>query len=98
VDRDEDGTAVLREDRVMGFKVRETQCETCIYRKDSPLDLRKLEDQVRDKYVGFKGHRICHHSKDLCCRGFWNRHKDEFQMGQIAQRLNMVEFTNEGQK
>lgn len=79
----------------MGFKVRETQCETCIYRKDSPLDLRKLEDQIRDKYVGFKGHRICHHSKALCCRGFWNLHKNEFQMGQIAQRLHMVEFTNE---
>jgi hypothetical protein len=82
----------------MGFKVRETQCETCIYRKDSPLNLKSLEDQIRDKYVGFKGHRICHHSKDSCCRGFWNRHKDEFQMGQIAQRLRMVEFTDEDDK
>jgi len=78
----------------MGFKVRRTQCNTCIYRKDSPLDLKKLEDQVRDKYVGFKGHRICHHSKGICCRGFWVRHRDEFAAGQIAQRLNLVEFTN----
>lgn len=56
------------------------------------LNIKHLEDQVRDKYMGFKGHRICHHSKDVCCRGFWNRHKDEFPLGQIAQRLGMAEF------
>ena len=77
-----------------GFKVQKKQCATCIYRKDCALDIKRLEDQVRDKYVGFKGHRICHHSKDVCCRGFWNRHKDEFPAGQIAQRLNAVEFVD----
>ena len=77
------------------MKVQQKMCSTCIYRPDSPLDLKKLEDAVRDKYIGFKGHRICHHSKSVCCRGFWNAHKDEFQMGQIAQRLNLVEFVNE---
>lgn len=77
-----------------GFKVQSKPCATCIYRKDCSLDLKKLEDDVRDKYMGFKGHRTCHHSKDACCRGFWNRHKDEFAAGQIAQRLNMVEFVN----
>lgn len=74
------------------FTVQKKACETCIYRKDSPLDIKKLENDVRDKYMGFKGHRICHHSKDVCCRGFWNRHKNEFPMGQIAQRLGMVKF------
>jgi hypothetical protein len=44
--------------------------------------------------MGFKGWRVCHHSKDVCCRGFWNRHKDEFQAGQLAQRLGWVEFVS----
>jgi len=78
----------------MTFKVQEKMCKTCIYRPDSPLDLEKLEDQVRDNYGGFKGHRICHHASEACCAGFWAKHKDEFQMGQIAQRLNMVELVN----
>lgn len=78
----------------MTFKVQEKMCQTCIYRPDSPLDLEKLEDQVRDQHMGFKGHRICHHTSDVCCAGFWARHKDEFQLGQVAQRLNMVEFVN----
>lgn len=77
------------------FKVQRRLCATCIYRPDSPLDLKKLEDQIRDPYGGFKGFRICHHSETACCRGFWQAHKDEFAAGQIAQRLNVVEFVDE---
>lgn len=76
------------------FKVQQKACATCIYRKDSQLDLARLEQQVADGHGGFVGHRICHHSKDVCCRGFWNRHKDKFPLGQIAQRLNCVEFVD----
>ena len=79
----------------MSLRVQSKSCATCIYRKDSTLNLKSLEDAVRDKYVGFKGHRICHHSKDAVCRGFWNRHKDEFTLGQIAQRLGLVEFVHD---
>ena len=79
------------------LKVQSKQCETCIYRKDSSLDIKQLESQVADPNMEgyFKGHRICHHSKDVCCRGFWNRHKDQFTLGQIAQRLDLVEFVTE---
>lgn len=76
------------------FKVQLRSCSTCIYRKDSPLDLKDLESQVRDKYGFFDGHRVCHHSKDVCCRGFWNKHRDSFQAGQLAQRLNAVDFVD----
>ncbi len=74
------------------FKVQKKACASCIYRKDSGFDIKELEAQVADNYGGFKGHRICHHSNDVCCRGFWNRHKNKFTMGQIAQRLKMVAF------
>ena len=77
------------------FKVMAALCATCIYRGDLNWDLERLEDEVRDKYIGFKGYRECHHAKrgsGVCCRGFWNAHKDEFASGQIAQRLNLVEF------
>ena len=77
------------------MRVQKTQCSTCIYRPDSPLDLAKLEADVADGYGGFKGHRVCHHSDDACCAGFWARHKNEFQLGQIAQRLGMVEFVQD---
>jgi len=76
------------------LKVQDRQCETCIYRKTSTLDIKSLEAQIADPYMEgfFKGSRICHHSKDAVCRGFWNRHKDHFTAGQLAQRLHFVEF------
>jgi hypothetical protein len=76
----------------MTFKVQKKMCATCIYRPDSPLDLKELEDAIRDPHGGFTGHRICHHSDEACCRGFWEAHKNEFAVGQVAQRLKLVEF------
>ena len=77
------------------FRVQKKPCSTCIYRKDSPLNIKALEAKVKDGYGGFKGHRVCHHSKDACCAGFWKRHKDKFPMGQIAQRLNLVQLVQD---
>lgn len=81
----------------MTFRVQERQCDTCIYRKDSTLNLAQLEAQIADPRMAghFRGYRVCHHSKTLCCRGFWNRHKDHFDMGQLAQRLKFVKFVSE---
>jgi len=80
----------------LGFKVQRRMCATCIYRPDSALDLKKLERDVADKHMAgyFRGHRICHHSKDVCCRGFWDKHKDDFTAGQVAQRLKLVRFVD----
>ena len=80
----------------MSFRVMARQCGTCIYRPDSPLDLEKLEAEVRDERGFLTGWRICHSSgrRDACCRGFWNRHKDGFAVGQIAQRLGAVEYAD----
>lgn len=78
----------------MSFLVQSEMCPTCIYRKDSPLDLKKLEQQVADPAMKgfFEGFRICHEGKEKsCCRGFWNKHKNNFTAGQIAQRLDCVE-------
>jgi hypothetical protein len=81
----------------MTFKVQQRMCKTCIYREGLGWRIEALEDQVRDKHIGFKAYRACHHAKDrsgICCRGFWERHKDEFAAGQIAQRLGLVKFVN----
>ncbi len=76
------------------FLVQKKLCATCIYRPDSPLDIKQLETAVADRYGGFNGYRVCHHSTDVCCRGFWQAHKDQFAMGQIAQRLGWVRFVD----
>lgn len=79
------------------LRVQRRQCETCIFRSDSPLDLDKLLAQIADPRVPghYKGHRICHHSEDAVCAGFWARHKNDFDLGQVAQRLDMVQLVDD---
>lgn len=79
------------------FQVQKQQCQTCIYRKDSPLDIAALEAQIADpKMAGyFTGYRECHHAprgRGVCCAGFWARHGNDFTAGQLAQRLKYVEM------
>lgn len=77
------------------LRVQQQRCSTCIFKESSPLNLEHLLDEIRDNYGGFEGHRICHHSNDAVCAGFWEAHKNDFQLGQVAQRLNCVELVND---
>jgi hypothetical protein len=81
----------------MSFKVQKKACKSCIYRRDSGLDLAQLEAQIADPGMDgfFIGYRECHHAErgsGVCCAGFWTYHRDDFTAGQMAQRLGYVEF------
>ena len=76
------------------LQVQAKQCETCIFKKGFHWHLKRLLDDIRDPHMAgyFRGHRICHHSKNAVCAGFWKRYKDHFDLGQVAQRLGLVEY------
>lgn len=78
----------------MAFIVQKRQCSTCIFRPENAEMLPRLLKQIEDpKLAGhFKSFRVCHHSEIACCAGFWARHSNHFDVGQLAQRLGMVEF------
>jgi hypothetical protein len=81
------------------FKVQDRQCATCIYQTFDPEHLANLEAAIADPRMDghFRGYRECHHAQrgsGVCCRGFWNRHRDHFDAGQLAQRLQLVEFVH----
>jgi hypothetical protein len=59
--------------------------------------LAELLDEIRDPAMDghFRGHRICHHSRNAVCAGFWARYRDHFDLGQLAQRLNLVTLVND---
>ena len=86
------------------LQVRRTACSTCIYRTDSPADLATLEEACIDPMMPgfFERYRQCHHhdhrtkAGQRVCRGFWARHANRFQAGQVAQRLGVVEYTDAG--
>lgn len=81
----------------MTFRVQQRMCSTCIYRPNSSLDIAKLEADIADPNMRgfFQGYRECHHAErgsGVCCRGFWEAHKDDFTAGQLAQRLGHLRF------
>ena len=76
------------------MKTRQSQCSTCIYREDSPLDLAALESEIRDKRMPehFSGWRACHtdRSNETICEGFRARHGENCTPIQIASRLGLI--------
>ena len=79
------------------FEVQRTMCQTCIYRTSSPLDLARLEAEIADLHMEgfFTTFRECHHAppgSGICCAGFYAKHREHFTLGQIAQRLDWVEY------
>lgn len=78
------------------FQVQRRQCETCIFRPGYHWDLDALLDEIRDPRMAgfFSGYRVCHHSDTAVCAGFWARHRDDFQAGQLAQRFGIVELVD----
>jgi hypothetical protein len=78
----------------MSFEVQSKQCATCIYGPQSASfnTVKELEAEIVDRRGFFTSFRMCHHSGTACCRVFWDRHKDDFQAGQIAQRFDLVVF------
>jgi hypothetical protein len=82
--------------RAMTLQVQRRQCETCIFRKDSP-NLAELLAAIADPRMPgfFAGHRVCHHSDDAVCAGFWARHRNHFTLGQLIQRLGLVELVDQ---
>jgi hypothetical protein len=55
-----------------------------------------LLDEIRDPRMAghFAGYRVCHHSRRAVCAGFWARHRDAFDLGQIAQRFDLMQFVH----
>ena len=82
------------------FEVEVKPCSTCIYGSHSASSetVEELEAEIVDPYGYFKSFRMCHHSKSACCRVFWDRHKDDFQAGQIAQQLDLVVWVEHDDK
>ena len=79
------------------LRVQRQPCQSCIYLRRHADMLPRIEAAIADPHMEgyFTGHRICHHSTNAVCAGFWAQHKDAFTLGQLAQRLNRIEFVQE---
>lgn len=86
------------------MKVQKKQCNQCLLSKNHVVSGKKRVREIlkhcaqRDTY--FQCHKGTISGVDVCCRGYWDSFKDNFNLGRIVQRLGgpeFVEVTEEGE-
>lgn len=75
------------------MKIQKTKCNQCLFTKNRITPTKRAEEVIRDCLKRDK-YFICHKAQfkdsDVCCRGFWDNYKNNFNSGRIAQRLNVI--------
>lgn len=79
------------------LRVQDQPCATCIYGPASGADLARLDAAIADpdrtgRYTRYQPCVLAPRREPVCCRGFWDRHKDDFDGGELAQHLGIVRF------
>lgn len=74
--------------------VQKEKCNQCLFSDNRIVSMKRMKDiiQTCHKQDTFF---VCHKStvkgdNGVCCKGFWDKFKHNFNLGRIAQRLNVV--------
>lgn len=90
-------TDVYRDGKI---HVRTTMCDTCIFRPGNLMQLTSgRRDQMVSDCVEQQGTIPCHENLshggrpkgEAVCAGFYREHKDDIDLLQLAERLDMIE-------
>lgn len=82
------------------MKVQSKPCNQCLFTKNRIVSKERATSIVKDslkKDTFF----VCHKSSiegdghgEVCCKTYWDRYKNQFNLGRIAQRLDVVKFVD----
>lgn len=81
------------------MKVQKKKCNQCLFSKNFVVKNEERRTQIIKECLRKDTFFVCHKSSlasedghgDVCCRGYWDNFKHEFNLGRIAQRLNVAE-------
>lgn len=78
------------------FQVQAEKCNQCLFSKDKIVGDKRRSNLIK-KTLQNDTYFVCHKGSinkqhSLCCRGFWDAFKDQFNLGRIAQRLGGPKF------
>ena len=71
------------------FRVKTQQCNQCLFSDNKIVNDARKEEVLRTT-LKKDSFFVCHKTDDVCCKGYWDSHKNDFTVGQIAQRLNLI--------
>lgn len=76
------------------IKIQKTKCDQCLFTKNRIVTLERAKEAVKD-ILDNDSYFCCHKSmdnNDVCCRGFWDAHKNDFSLGRLLQHLHIIIF------
>lgn len=77
------------------MNIQKAKCDQCLFTKNMVVKNNTRRTEIIKSALNNDTYFICHKSSiasngDVCCRGFWDKFKNDFNLGRIAQRLNFV--------
>lgn len=81
------------------MKIQKAKCNQCLFTKNRIVTPKRAMEIIKDS-LRDDTYFACHKTKlkgiknDVCCRGFWDTNKNNFNLGRIMQRLGKIEEVN----
>jgi hypothetical protein len=79
------------------FQVVSSRCNECLFSDNKIVDDDRKQDLIEQTLANnsyFTCHKAMLAGLDLCCRGFFDVHKDNSLVTRLAIRLDLVEFVD----
>jgi hypothetical protein len=79
------------------LKIQRKQCNQCLFsgrRIVSPARKREVVEECLKYETFFTCHKGSIAGVNACCKGYWDRYHESFQLGQLAARLGWIEWVD----
>lgn len=78
------------------MRVQKTKCNQCLFTKNRVVSEEVAAKIIKtalkkDTYFNCHKTQVKGLKSNVCCKGFWDAHKNNFNLGRVAQRLGIVE-------
>lgn len=78
------------------MKVYKSCCKNCLFSSDALVSKERVKQIIEDCKKN-QTYFICHKSKDVCCKSFYDKLGPVSEMIRIAERMNMVEHIEQSE-
>lgn len=81
---------------VGAFNVRDKACSNCLFTKNRIVSKQRADQIVEDCLTDGK-HFTCHEFHNVCCRNFFDIHKDDIPIIKFATQINRINWVDSKQ-
>jgi hypothetical protein len=78
------------------MKIQKNKCSQCLFSKNKIVSNNRMKSIINaciynDTFFICHKTQVTGSNEQICCRGFWDKYKNNFNLGRISQRLGTVQ-------